>query len=97
MSKPAAGSAETEISTEIVRSILERRLATAAVEQLLAELPDAGKAQLLLRVAAVARRNSALASLPSGLCSRLFLCVPTHASQGMQAHTLRSARSSRCG
>ena len=37
-----------EISAEIVRGILERRLAPAAIERLLAELPDAGKAQLLL-------------------------------------------------
>ncbi len=75
MSKPAAGSAETEISTEIVRSILERRLATAAVEQLLAELPDAGKAQLLLRVAAVARRNSALIDVANRVSDTLSLDV----------------------
>jgi adenylate cyclase len=75
MSKPAAGSAETEISTEIVRSILESRLATAAVEQLLAELPDAGKAQLLLRVAAVARRNSALIDVANRVSDTLSLDV----------------------
>lgn len=75
MSKPAAGSAETEISSEIVRGILERRLAPAAVEQLLAELPDAGKAQLLLRIASVARRNSALVDVANRVSDTLSLDV----------------------
>mgnify|MGYP000496979826 CR=1 FL=1 len=75
MSKPAAGSAETEISAEIVRGILERRLAPAAVEQLLAELPDAGKAQLLLRIAAVARRNAALVDVANRVSDTLSLDV----------------------
>jgi len=75
MSKPAAGSAETEISAEIIRGILERRLATAAVEELLSELPDAGKAQLLLRIAAVARRNSALVDVANRVSDTLSLDV----------------------
>lgn len=75
MSKPTAGSAETEISAEIVRGILERRLAPAAVEQLLAELPDAGKAQLLLRIASVARRNSALVDVANRVSDTLSLDV----------------------
>ena len=75
MSKPAAGSAETEISAEIIRGILERRLAPAAVEQLLSELPDAGKAQLLLRIAAVARRNSALVDVANRVSDTLSLDV----------------------
>ena len=75
MSKSTAGSAETEISAEIVRGILERRLAPAAVEQLLAELPDAGKAQLLLRIASVARRNSALVDVANRVSDTLSLDV----------------------
>lgn len=75
MSKPVAGSADTEISAEIIRGILERRLAPAAVEQLLAELPDAGKAQLLLRIAAVARRNSALVDVANRVSDTLSLDV----------------------
>jgi adenylate cyclase len=75
MSKPAAGSADTEISAEIIRSILERRLAPAAVEQLLADLPDAGKAQLLLRIAGVARRNSALVDVANRVSDTLSLDV----------------------
>ena len=75
MSKPTAGNAETEISAEIVRGILERRLAPAAVEQLLAELPDAGKAQLLLRIASVARRNSALVDVANRVSDTLSLDV----------------------
>ncbi len=75
MSKSTAGGAETEISAEIVRGILERRLAPAAVEQLLAELPDAGKAQLLLRIAAVARRNSALVDVANRVSDTLSLDV----------------------
>ena len=75
MSKPAAGSAETEISADIIRGILERRLAPAALEQLLTELPDAGKAQLLLRIAAVARRNSALVDVANRVSDTLSLDV----------------------
>ena len=75
MSKPTAGGADTEISAEIVRGILERRLAPAAVEQLLAELPDAGKAQLLLRIAAVARRNAALVDVANRVSDTLSLDV----------------------
>lgn len=75
MSKPAAGSAEMEISAEIVRGILERRLAPAAVERMLAELPDAGKAQLLLRIAAVARRNAALVDVANRVSDTLSLDV----------------------
>ena len=75
MSKPVAGSADTEISAEIIRGILERRLAPVAVEQLLAELPDAGKAQLLLRIAAVARRNSALVDVANRVSDTLSLDV----------------------
>ena len=65
-----------EISAEVVRGILEHRLTPAAVERLLAELPDAGKAQLLLRIAGlletqhgakahVIRRKKSAGSAPS--------------------------------
>ena len=64
-----------EISAEIVRGILERRLAPAAIEQLLAELPEAGKAQLLLRIAAVARRNAALVDVANRVSDTLSLDV----------------------
>ena len=64
-----------ELSAEIVRGILERRLAPAAIEQLLAELPEAGKAQLLLRIAAVARRNAALVDVANRVSDTLSLDV----------------------
>jgi adenylate cyclase len=64
-----------EISAEIVRGILERRLAPAAIEQLLSELPEAGKAQLLLRIAAVARRNAALVDVANRVSDTLSLDV----------------------
>lgn len=64
-----------EISAEIVRGILEHRLAPAAVERLLAELPDAGKAQLLLRIAAAARRNAALVDVANRVSDTLSLDV----------------------
>lgn len=64
-----------EISAEIVRGILERRLSPAAIEQLLAELPEAGKAQLLLRIAAVARRNAALVDVANRVSDTLSLDV----------------------
>lgn len=64
-----------EISAEIVRGILERRLAPAAVERLLAELPDAGKAQLLLRIAGAARRNAALVDVANRVSDTLSLDV----------------------
>jgi len=64
-----------EISAEIVRGILERRLAPAAIERLLAELPDAGKAQLLLRIAGVARRNAALVDVANRVSDTLSLDV----------------------
>jgi len=64
-----------EISAEIVRGILERRLAPAAIERLLAELPDAGKAQLLLRIAGVARRNAALVDVANRVADTLSLDV----------------------
>ena len=64
-----------EISAEIVRGILERRLAPAAIERLLAELPDAGKAQLLLRIAGVAQRNAALVDVANRVSDTLSLDV----------------------
>jgi adenylate cyclase len=64
-----------EISAEIVRGILERRLAPAAIEQLLSEMPEAGKAQLLLRIAAVARRNAALVDVANRVSDTLSLDV----------------------
>jgi GAF domain-containing protein len=73
MSKPAEGSAETEISAEIIRGIFERRLAPAVVEQLLAGLPDAGKVQLLLRIAVVARRNAVLVDVANRVSDTLSL------------------------
>jgi len=64
-----------EISADIVRGILERQLAPAAVERLLAELPDAGKAQLLLRIAGVARRNAALVDVANRVSDTLSLDI----------------------
>ena len=64
-----------EISAEVVRGILEHRLTPAAVERMLAELPDAGKAQLLLRIAAVARRNTALVNVANRVSDTLSLDV----------------------
>jgi adenylate cyclase len=64
-----------DISAEVVRGILEHRLTAAAVERLLAELPDAGKAQLLLRIAAVARRNTALVNVANRVSDTLSLDV----------------------
>lgn len=64
-----------EISAEIIRSILERRLEPAAVERLLASLQDAEKAQLLLRIAAMARRNAALVDVANRVSDTLSLDV----------------------
>ena len=64
-----------EISADIVRGILERRLAPAAVDRLLADLPDAGKVQLLLRIAGVARRNAALVDVANRVSDTLSLDV----------------------
>jgi adenylate cyclase len=64
-----------EISTEIVRSILDHRLDPAEVERLLAGLPDADKAQLLLRIAGAARRNAALVDVANRVSDTLSLDV----------------------
>lgn len=50
-----------------------RRLAPSVVEQLLAGLPDAGKVQLLLRIAVVARRNAVLVDVANRVSDTLSL------------------------
>ncbi|MFZ9151005.1 MAG: GAF domain-containing protein, partial [Burkholderiales bacterium] len=50
-----------------------RRLVPAVVEQLLAGLPDAGKVQLLLRIAVVARRNAVLVDVANRVSDTLSL------------------------
>lgn len=64
-----------EISAEIIRSILDRRLEPAEVERLLAGLPDAEKAQLLLRIAGAARRDAALVDVANRVSDTLSLDV----------------------
>lgn len=64
-----------EISAEVIRSILERRLEPAAVERVLAGLQDAEKTQLLLRIAAMARRNAALVDVANRVSDTLSLDV----------------------
>lgn len=64
-----------EISVEIIRSILERRMAPVDVERLLTSLPDAEKAQLLLRIAGMARRNAALVDVANRVSDTLSLDV----------------------
>lgn len=61
------------ISADTIRGILDHRLQAAEVERLLAGLDAAGRVQLLLRVAGIARRNAALVDVANRVSDTLSL------------------------
>lgn len=64
-----------EISAEMIRGILDRRPDAAELERLLEGMPGPARAQLMVRVASVARRNAALVDVANRVSDTLSLDV----------------------
>src|SRR5665647_1215381 len=83
-----------QISPETIRAIVDRPLSQAEIERLLRGLDDAGKAQLLLRMAELVRRSSAVADLANRDSDSLSLDVLFPRLMQVISSTLNTDRSS---
>ncbi len=83
-----------EIGPETIRSIVERPLSQSEIERLLRGLDDAGKAQLLLRMAEAVRRASAVADIANRVSDSLSLDVLFPRLMEVVSSTLNADRSS---
>ena len=83
-----------EIGPETIRTIVERPLSQSEIERLLRGLDDAGKAQLLLRMAEAVRRASAVADIANRVSDSLSLDVLFPRLMQVVSSTLNADRSS---
>src|SRR5512133_2527545 len=83
-----------ESGPETIRTIVERPLSQSDIEGLLRGLDDAGKAQLLLRMAEAVRRSSAVADIANRVSDSLSLDVLFPRLMEVVSSTLNADRSS---
>lgn len=83
-----------EISFDIIRGILERRLHQADIERLLTGLSDVEKSQLLLRITETVRRTTALVDVANRVSDSLSLDVLFPRLLEVVTETLNAERSS---
>jgi len=83
-----------EIGPETIRTIVERPLSQSEIERLLRGLDDAGKAQLVLRMAEAVRRASAVADIANRVSDSLSLDVLFPRLMEVVSSTLNADRSS---
>ena len=83
-----------EISFDIIRGILERRLQQADIERLLTGLTDVEKTQLLMRITETVRRTTALVDVANRVSDSLSLDVLFPRLLEVVTETLNAERSS---